>query len=120
MWPPTIVGRRQRSPKVTARRMLSGSADDVVVEEQHVGRPVGLEGLELGAGEAARAADVALLDDPQLAAERLLGGRERGVVGDLLGALLDDQDLVEDRVHVVVARRSGASRLAQKSGGSSW
>ena len=25
MWPPTIVGRRQRSPNVTARRMLSGS-----------------------------------------------------------------------------------------------
>ncbi len=25
MWPPTIVGRRQRSPNVTARTMLSGS-----------------------------------------------------------------------------------------------
>ena len=25
MWPPTIVGRRARSPKVTARMMPSGS-----------------------------------------------------------------------------------------------
>ncbi len=77
-------------------------ADHVVVHAHHVRRPAGLERLELRAGVAAGAAHVALLDDPQLVPEGLLRGGEVRVVGDLLGALLDDDDLVEDGAHVVV------------------
>ena len=103
MWPPTIDGRRARSPKVDGTQDALGLGDDVVVEEQHVGRAVGLERLELGPGEAAGPADVALLDDAELAVQRLLGGGEELAVGDLLGALLHDQHLVEQRLDVVVA-----------------
>ena len=58
---------------------------------------------------------------PELAAERLLGapGRTR-VVDDLLGALLDDDDLVEDGVHVLVAADLARAAWRRSRGGSSW
>ena len=76
MWPPTIVGRRARSPKVTARTMLSGSqTTSSSMHITYVDRPASRVS-SWAAGEAAGAADVALLDDPELVAERLSRGRE--------------------------------------------
>ena len=60
------------------------------------------DGLELAAGVAARAAEVALLDDPEPVAEGGLGLGELRGVDDLLGALLHDEDLVEERAQVLV------------------
>ena len=72
-----------------------GLADDVVVHHHRVGRGALADGLELAAGVAAGAAEVALLVDDQQVAERLLGEREELVVGDLLGALLGDEHRVQ-------------------------
>ena len=81
-----------------------GLADDVVVHHQGVRRGALAQRLELAAGIAAGAAEVALLDDPQLVAERGLRiGVELGV-DDLLGALLHHHDGVEvGREQLVVA-----------------
>ena len=72
-----------------------GLADDVVVHHHRVGRRALAERLELAAGVAAGAAEVALLVDDEQVAECLLGEREELVVGDLLLALLGDEDGVE-------------------------
>jgi hypothetical protein len=56
---------------------------------------------------AAGAAHVALLDHAELAAQALLGHGEALVVGDLLGALLGHDHLVEDLVHPLVASDLG-------------
>ncbi len=72
-----------------------GLADDVVVHHHRVGRGALADRLQLAAGVAAGAAEVALLVDDQQVAQRLLGEREELVVGDLLGALLGDEHRVE-------------------------
>ena len=81
-----------------------GLAHDVVVHHHRVGRGALADRLELAAGVAAGAAEVALLVDDQQVAESLLREREELVVDDLLGALLGDEDGVEvGPQHLVLA-----------------
>ena len=69
MWPPTMVGSCSRSANVSSRDDALGLDDDVVVQQQDVVAAV-LDGLVHAAGEAAGTAQVGLVDDPELAAER--------------------------------------------------
>jgi hypothetical protein len=86
---------------------------DVVVEQQDVVADARGDGLVLGAREPAGPADVALLDDPQLAAHLLLDAREVGLGADPLGALVDHQDLVEDGHDLDVGCQLGQQRHAR-------
>ena len=61
-----------------------GLADHVVVHHHRIGRGALADALELAAGIAAGAAEVALHEHPQLVAEAGLRGREVGAVGDLV------------------------------------
>ena len=68
MWPPTSIGLLGQVGEGHRAQDALGLADDVVVEEQDV-VGVALDGrLVHRAREAAGAAEVALLDQPQLAA----------------------------------------------------
>ena len=121
MWPPTIVGRRARSPNVTARMMPSGSqTTSSSINRTYVAVPLRTR-LELAAGVAAGAAEVALLDDAQLVAEGGRGLGEELAVDDLLGALVHDEDRVEvgPRARSVVAELADAA-WRRSRGGSSW
>ena len=94
MWPPTmrrasgIVGEREEP------RDALGFDHDVVVEQQDVVAAV-FDGLVHAAGEAAGAAEVGLVDDPELAAEQRRDIRRSRRSPDLLRALVDDHDLLD-------------------------
>ena len=72
MWPPTMVGRRAQVAEGDRPDDALRLADDVVVHASSTYVAVPLRhGLELAAGVAAGAAEVALLDDPEPVAEAL-------------------------------------------------
>jgi len=80
--------------------------DDVVVEQQAVGAVALDHRLVHRPREAAGAAQVGLVDHAHPAAEPFRRSGVPWVVHDLLGPLVDDQDLVEDREHLrLVAER---------------
>lgn len=94
---------RRRAGEVAERdraQYALGLGDHVVVEEQDVVAGPGLDGLVHRAGEAAGAAEVALLDDAQFGAERRRGALEVRVVADAPGALVDDVDGVHHVQHL--------------------
>ena len=95
-----------------------GLDDDVVVEQQDVVAAV-FDGLEHAAGEAAGAAQVRLVDDPQLAAEGVADFREALLVLDLLRALVHDQDFLDVFKDVRVVRQD-AGRCSGRSRACSW
>ena len=83
------VGKRQQPDNAF------GLDDDVVVHQQDVVAAV-LDGLEHSAGKTAGAAEVGLVDDPQLAAERSPGPRRsRPASATFCDALVDDEDFLD-------------------------
>jgi len=102
---------------------------DVVVEQQQEVGVLALERLGHGAGEAARTADVALLDHPQLLAQPLGDRVEAGLVVHLARALIHQEDAVDaleqrrivgdvgERAHAVVGLVVGGHAQAQLAGG---
>ena len=88
-----------------------GLGDDVVVHHHRVGRGALADALELAAGVAARAAEVALHDHPELVPQARPGRREVGAVGDLVLALVHHEDRVEVGLELL-----GVAELAQQLG----
>ena len=88
-----------------------GLGHDVVVEEQDVVGATAVEGLDHGAREAPGPTEVGLPDDAQPLPEQAVGVGEPRVVGDLTGALVDDEDGVDDLVEL-----RGAPELGEEGG----
>jgi len=104
---------------------------DVVVQELHETALRPLQRLGHGAGEAAGAAQIGLLDHPESGAEGRGEVRVFGPVGHALCALVDDEDPVDEFEHVggvgeapervdtvvgLVVRRDADRRLALAHG----